>query len=47
MAQAFAAACLDGKASDSDAPVGVRIVRMLAAAQRSLEQQGARLALTP
>ncbi|HMG55679.1 MAG TPA: Gfo/Idh/MocA family oxidoreductase [Kofleriaceae bacterium] len=45
MAQAFAAACLDGAPSDSDAAVGVRIVRMLAAAQRSLEQQGARIAL--
>jgi len=45
MAQAFAAACLDGAPSDSGAAVGVRIVRMLAAAQRSLEQQGARIAL--
>jgi predicted dehydrogenase len=45
MAQAFAAACLDGTASDSGAEVGVRIVRMLEAAQRSLEQQGARIAL--
>ncbi|TMQ03390.1 MAG: Gfo/Idh/MocA family oxidoreductase [Deltaproteobacteria bacterium] len=45
MAQAFAAECLDGKASDSGAAVGVRIVRLLAAAQRSLEQQGARVAL--
>ena len=45
MAQAFAAACLDGAPSDSDAAVGVRIVRMLAAAQRSLEQQSARIAL--
>jgi predicted dehydrogenase len=45
MAQAFAAACLDGKASDSDGAVGVRITRLLEAAQRSLEQQGARIAL--
>jgi predicted dehydrogenase len=45
MAQAFAAACLDGAPSDSDAAVGVRIVRMLEAAQRSLEQHGARIAL--
>jgi predicted dehydrogenase len=45
MAQAFAAECLDGKASDSGAAIGVRIVRMLAAAQRSLEQQGARVTL--
>ncbi|HEX2687422.1 MAG TPA: Gfo/Idh/MocA family oxidoreductase [Kofleriaceae bacterium] len=45
MAQAFAAACLDGVASPSDAPAGVRIVRMLEAAQRSLERQGARIAL--
>ena len=45
MAQAFAAACLDGVVPDSDAAVGVRIVRMLEAAQRSLEQHGARIAL--
>jgi len=45
MAQAFAAACLDGAPSASDAGVGVRIVRMLEAAQRSLEQQGARVLL--
>jgi predicted dehydrogenase len=45
MAQAFAAACLDGVASASDAATGVRIVRMLAAAQRSLEREGARVAL--
>ncbi|HEY0193544.1 MAG TPA: Gfo/Idh/MocA family oxidoreductase [Kofleriaceae bacterium] len=45
MAQAFAAACLDGAPSPSDAVVGVRIVRMLEAAQRSLEQQGARISL--
>jgi predicted dehydrogenase len=45
MTQTFAAACLDGAASPSDATVGVRIVRMLEAAQRSLEQQGARIAL--
>jgi predicted dehydrogenase len=45
MAQEFAAACLDGAPSLSDAAVGVRIVRMLEAAQRSLESQGARVAL--
>jgi len=45
MAQAFAAACLDGAPSDSDAAVGVRIVRMLEAAQHSLQHQGARVAL--
>jgi hypothetical protein len=45
MAQAFAAACLDGVPSASDAAVGVRIVRMLDAAQRSLEHQGVRVAL--
>jgi predicted dehydrogenase len=45
MAQTFAAACLDGAASPSDATVGVRIVRMLEAAQKSLEQQGARVKL--
>jgi predicted dehydrogenase len=45
MAQTFAAACLDGAPTPSDAAVGVRIVRMLEAAQRSLEQQGARISL--
>jgi predicted dehydrogenase len=45
MAQAFAAACLDGTPSPSGADIGVRIVRILEAAQRSLEQQGARVAL--
>jgi predicted dehydrogenase len=45
MAHTFAAACLDGAASPSDAAVGVRIVRMLEAAQRSLEAQGARVPL--
>jgi predicted dehydrogenase len=45
MAQAFAAECLDGVPSASGAAAGVRIVRMLEAAQRSLEQQGARVAL--
>jgi predicted dehydrogenase len=45
MAQAFAAACLDGTPTPSDGVVGVRIVRMLEAAQRSLEQQGARISL--
>jgi predicted dehydrogenase len=42
MAQAFAAECLDAVPSASGAQVGVRIVRMLEAAQRSLEHQGAR-----
>jgi len=45
MVQTFAAACLDGAASPSDGAVGVRIVKMLAAAQQSLEQQGARVKL--
>jgi predicted dehydrogenase len=45
MTQTFAAACLDGARSPSDAAVGVRIVRMLEAAQKSLEQQGARIQL--
>ena len=45
MAETFTAACLDGATSPSDAAIGVRIVRMLAAAQQSLEQQGARIAL--
>jgi len=45
MVQTFAAACLDGAPSPSDASVGVRIVRMLEAAQKSLEQQGARVQL--
>ena len=45
MVHTFAAACLDGAASPSDAVVGVRIVRMLEAAQKSLEQQGARIQL--
>lgn len=45
MAETFAAACLDGAPSPSDAAIGVRIVRMLAAAQQSLERQGARIDL--
>jgi predicted dehydrogenase len=45
MVQTFAAACLDGASSPSDATVGVRIVRMLEAAQRSLEQHGARITI--
>ena len=45
MAQTFAAACLDGAASPSDGVVGVRIVRMLEAAQKSLEKQGERVKL--
>lgn len=45
MALTFAAACLDGAPSPSDGTTGVRIVKMLAAAQQSLEQQGARIKL--
>jgi predicted dehydrogenase len=45
MAQAFAASCLDGTASPSDGTVGVRIVGMLEAAQRSLRADGARVSL--
>lgn len=45
MTQTFAAACLDGAPSPSDASVAVRIVRMLEAAQKSLEQQGTRIKL--
>ena len=45
MAATFAAACLDGAPSPSDAIVGVRIVRMLEAAQRSLERAGQRVTL--
>ena len=45
MAQTFAAACLDGAPSPSDGAVGVRIVRMLAAAQQSLERHGERIVL--
>jgi predicted dehydrogenase len=45
MVQTFAAACLDGAASPSDAATAVRIVRMLEAAQKSLEQQGTRVKL--
>ena len=45
MAQAFAAACLDGARTPADADVGVRIVKMLAAAQESLGRQGARVDL--
>lgn len=45
MTQTFAAACLDGAPSPSDATVGVRIVRMLEAAQRSLEHAGERVTL--
>jgi predicted dehydrogenase len=45
MAHTFAAACLDGAPTPSDGKVGVRIVKMLEAAQKSLEQQGARVSL--
>jgi predicted dehydrogenase len=40
MTPTFAAACLDGAPSPSDATVGVRIVRMLEAAQQSLGHGG-------
>jgi predicted dehydrogenase len=45
MVQTFAGACLDGASSPSDAVASVRIVRMLEAAQKSLEQQGTRVTL--
>jgi predicted dehydrogenase len=45
MAHTFAAACLDGAPTPASAEVGVRIVQMLAAAQQSLERQGARVML--
>ena len=45
MVATFTASCLDGAPSPSDASVGVRIVRMLEAAQKSLESQGARIQL--
>jgi predicted dehydrogenase len=45
MTQTFAGACLDGAVSPSDAKVAVRIVRMLEAAQKSLETQGTRVKL--
>ncbi|MEO8554030.1 MAG: Gfo/Idh/MocA family oxidoreductase [Kofleriaceae bacterium] len=45
MAATFAASCLDGAPSPSDAVVGVRIVRMLEAAQRALERAGQRVSL--
>jgi predicted dehydrogenase len=45
MAQTFVGACLDGEASPSDGTTGLRIVKMLEAAQRSLKQDGARVSL--
>jgi len=45
MAQTFAAACLDRTPTPSSGEAGLRIVHVLEAAQRSLEQQGARVAL--
>ena len=45
MARAFVDSCLDGTPNHSDAAAGVRIVRMLDAAQRSLAAGGARIAL--
>lgn len=45
MTQTFANACLDGAASPSDVTTAVRIVRMLEAAQKSLELKGARVSL--
>ena len=43
VAVAFAARCLHGTPSPSDADAGIRVVRVLEAAQRSLEQDGARV----
>ncbi len=43
VAVSFAARCLQGTPSASDADAGIRVVRVLEAAQRSLEQQGARV----
>ncbi len=45
MAQTFVACCLDGASSPSDASVGIRIVKMLEAAQQSLERNGERITL--
>ena len=44
VAVAFAARCLQGTPSPSDADAGIRVVRVLEAAQRSLEREGARIA---
>ncbi len=43
VAIAFAARCQQGTPSPSDADAGIRVVRVLEAAQRSLEQEGARV----
>jgi predicted dehydrogenase len=43
VAVAFAARCLHGTPTPSDADAGIRVVRVLEAAQRSLEQEGARV----
>jgi predicted dehydrogenase len=43
VAAAFAARCLHGTPTPSDADAGIRVVRVLEAAQRSLEQEGARV----
>ena len=45
VASTFAAACQKGQSSPSDVAAGIRVVRVLEAAQRSLEQQGARVAV--
>ncbi|HWO23721.1 MAG TPA: Gfo/Idh/MocA family oxidoreductase [Kofleriaceae bacterium] len=45
MASTFAAACLDREPSPSDGDTGLRVVRMLEAAQRSLRADGARVTL--
>jgi len=43
VAATFAAACLRGQPSPSDAAAAIRVVRVLEAAQRSLERDGARV----
>ena len=43
MAATFAAHCQSGAPSPSDAAAGIRVIRVLEAAQRSLEQEGARV----
>jgi predicted dehydrogenase len=45
MAGTFAAACLDGEPSPSGGDIGLRVVQMLEAAQRSLREGGARVPL--
>jgi predicted dehydrogenase len=45
MAQTFAAACLEGKETPSGGQTGLRIVRILEAAQQSLVRNGERVAL--